>query len=266
MTTITVTLPTAGSSAWATPLNTAINSIVTELNAKDTAIAGKANTSHTHATGDVTSGTFAAARLPAATETAIGAVELATTSEATTGTDTTRAVTAAGVKAVADTKAALVHGHALTDANITGIIPIAQVPTGTTSTTVSLGNHTHTASAVTDFNTAADARVTAGKGLYVGINAQTGTTYAPVLTDQGKLVTMTNASAQTVTLPQNTTTAFPIGTQIDFAVLGAGMVTFVAGSGATVNGTPSLITRAQYSAVSLIKISTNGWLAVGDLA
>lgn len=32
------------------------------------------------------------------------------------------------------------HGHALTDANITGILPIAQIPTGTSGTTVALGN------------------------------------------------------------------------------------------------------------------------------
>ena len=51
-----------------------------------------------------TSGT-AAAGSRQATETAIGMVELATTAEATAGTDTTRAVTPAGVKAVADTKA-----------------------------------------------------------------------------------------------------------------------------------------------------------------
>ena len=42
----------------------------------------------------------------AASETAVGVVELATTAEATTGTDTTRAITAAGLKAVADTKPA----------------------------------------------------------------------------------------------------------------------------------------------------------------
>ena len=42
----------------------------------------------------------------AASETATGVVELATVAETTTGTDTTRAVTAAGVKAVADTKPA----------------------------------------------------------------------------------------------------------------------------------------------------------------
>ena len=58
-----------------------------------------------------TTGTTAAAGNRAATETATGMVELATTTEATTGTDTVRAVTPAGVKAVADTKANVSHTH-----------------------------------------------------------------------------------------------------------------------------------------------------------
>lgn len=111
-----------------------------------------------------------------------------------------------------------------------------------------------------------DAQVAAQAGLYVGVNVQTGTTYAPVLADRGKLVTLSNAAAITVTVPSNATTAFPVGTQIDFLVLDVGMVTFAPGSGATVNGTPSLTTRARYSAVTLIKITANGWVAVGDLA
>jgi len=124
---------------------------------------------------------------------------------------------------------------------------------------------TQTASTISDFSTAADARVDVSRGLYVGVNAQTGTTYAPVLTDRGKLVTLSNASAITVTLPSDATAAFATGTQIDFAVIGAGMATFV-GSSSTVNGTPSLVTRAQYSAVTAIKTAANTWLLVGDLA
>lgn len=107
---------------------------------------------------------------------------------------------------------------------------------------------------------------TARAGRYVAINAQTGTTYTPVLGDESKLVTLSNAAAITVTLPQNSALAFPIGGRIDFVQLGAGKPTFAAGAGATVVGTPSLGLRAQYSAVSAIKISANGWLLVGDLA
>lgn len=55
-------------------------------------------TAHTHDAGDVATGTLAAARLPAATDAAQGAVELATQAEVNTGTDTTRAVTPATLK------------------------------------------------------------------------------------------------------------------------------------------------------------------------
>lgn len=106
----------------------------------------------------------------------------------------------------------------------------------------------------------------AAGGAYVGVNAQTGTTYTLVLADRGKLVTCSNTGAITVTIPTNASVAFPVGSQVDVAVMNTGMVTFVGASGVTVNGTPSLVTRARYSAVTLIKVATNQWLTVGDLA
>ena len=104
-----------------------------------------------------------------------------------------------------------------------------------------------------------------GLGKYVGVNAQTGTTYTPVLADAGKLVTLSNAAAITVTLPSDATVALAIGTVIDFAGIGVGLVTFSAGSGATRNPSPAA-TRAQYSVASAIKTAANTWLVVGDLA
>lgn len=103
------------------------------------------------------------------------------------------------------------------------------------------------------------------RGKYVGINAQTGTTYAPTLSDVGKLVTLNNAGAITVTMPSDATTAFAVGDQIDFVGLGAGKATFSAGGSATVYSTPTATTRTQYSAVTAIKIAANTWLIVGDL-
>ena len=94
------------------------------------------------------------------------------------------------------------------------------------------------------------------------INAQVGTAYTLVLTDVGKLITLNNASAISLAVPTNATVAFPIGTQIQLAQLGAGRVTV---SGTGVVGTPSLLFRAQYSAASLIKYGTDNWLLVGDL-
>ena len=83
------------------------------------ALDGKAATGHTHAelhthantaALDLVSGTNTGDE-PDATTTTKGVVELATTAEATTGTDATRAVTPAGLKAVADTRAATSHTH-----------------------------------------------------------------------------------------------------------------------------------------------------------
>lgn len=101
---------------------------------------------------------------------------------------------------------------------------------------------------------------------YSSVNPQTGTNYSAAASDAGKLVTLTNSSAVTLTLPTDSSQSLPIGSQIDFAGMGSGHVTFVAESGATVNGAPSLTTRAQYSAVSAIKYAANSWLIVGDLA
>jgi hypothetical protein len=98
------------------------------------------------------------------------------------------------------------------------------------------------------------------------LNAQTGTTYTPVVADENTMVTLSNAAAITVTLPQNSTAAFPVGAEVDFLWLGVGQPTFAAGSGATVNGTPGLKLRARYSAATLKKVATNDWLALGDLA
>ena len=100
----------------------------------------------------------------------------------------------------------------------------------------------------------------------VSINAQTGTTYTTVLADQSKLVTLTNASAITLTIPANSSVAYPVGTKIDFAQLGAGQVTFAGAGGVTVNSTPTLKLRDQYSGASCIKTATDTWLLVGDLA
>ena len=94
------------------------------------------------------------------------------------------------------------------------------------------------------------------------INAQTGTAYSVVPTDPNKLITMTNASASTLTI--NSATAFLPGQKVDIVQLGAGQVT-IAVSGATLYYTPGLKFRTQYSVVSIICISAGIYLAVGDL-
>lgn len=98
------------------------------------------------------------------------------------------------------------------------------------------------------------------------INAQTGTSYTTVLGDASKLVTLSNASAITLTIPTNSSVAYPVGTKIDLAQIGAGQVTVAGAGGVTVNASPTLKFRAQYSAATCIKTGTDTWLLVGDLA
>jgi len=95
------------------------------------------------------------------------------------------------------------------------------------------------------------------------IRAVTGTTDTPTASDAGKFVTLSNASAITVTI--NGSLDLAAGQRIDFAQTGAGQVTFSA-SGATVNGTPGLKTRAQYSACTLFCTAADTYLLLGDLS
>jgi hypothetical protein len=95
------------------------------------------------------------------------------------------------------------------------------------------------------------------------INVQTGTSYTLVAGDQDALVTLTNASPITLTVPDST---FSAGQEIHLAQFGAGQVTVVAGGATTVNATPGLKLRAQNAAASLICTASNTFLLVGDLS
>lgn len=97
-------------------------------------------------------------------------------------------------------------------------------------------------------------------------NAQTGTTYTFVLTDANNtVVEMSNTSAITATVPPNSSVAYPVGSQIQLLQTNTGQVTVAPGSGVTINGTPGLKLRAQWSFATLIKRATDTWVLVGDV-
>lgn len=101
----------------------------------------------------------------------------------------------------------------------------------------------------------------------IAINAQTGTTYTAVLSDDGDLITLDNASAITFTIPPNSSVAFGIGTQINIMQLGAGQVTIAPGSGVTLRSQGSkLKTSAQYAVATCCKIATDTWVVIGNLS
>jgi len=97
------------------------------------------------------------------------------------------------------------------------------------------------------------------------INTQTGN-YTLVIADAGKFITVNSAGSSTVTIPLNSSVGFSLGTKIVIARIGAGAVAIVGAVGVTVNATPGLNLRAQYSAATCIQIALNSWLVLGDLS
>jgi hypothetical protein len=96
------------------------------------------------------------------------------------------------------------------------------------------------------------------------INPQSAS-YTLVLADKDKMVEMGNASANNLTVPLNSSVAYPIGTKITVVQTLAGQTTIAPTGGVTINGTPGLKLRAQWSAVTLVKRAENTWVAFGDL-
>jgi hypothetical protein len=96
-------------------------------------------------------------------------------------------------------------------------------------------------------------------------NRQTAS-YTLVLSDADKLVEMNVGSANNLTIPLNSSVAFPTGTQILLAQYGAGQTTIVATSGVTVRSNGGkLKLNVQYSGATLIKIGTDEWYLFGDI-
>ena len=95
------------------------------------------------------------------------------------------------------------------------------------------------------------------------LNAQTGTTYTLVAGDVNKLVTLSNASAVTVTVPNG---VFTTGQQINLQSIGVGQTTVASDGTTTITSTPGLKIRAQYSAATLICTGTNTFTLIGDLS
>jgi hypothetical protein len=95
------------------------------------------------------------------------------------------------------------------------------------------------------------------------VNAQVVDAYIPVLADAGKEVTMSHANPNTFTLPLNATVAFPLQTQIDVIMVGAGTTTVAIAGGGTIVKPSSLnlAIAAQYGGVRLTKVATDTWRA-----
>lgn len=123
--------------------------------------------------------------------------------------------------------------------------------------------------AVAEVATDAAAALTAALAGYVPkltpFTIQNATAYTFALTDSGVTVLHNNAASIAATVPPNSAVAFPVGTRIDNAQLGAGQVTFVQGAGVLIRVPTALglKIKAQYGEASLTKIATDEWLLAG---
>jgi hypothetical protein len=90
--------------------------------------------------------------------------------------------------------------------------------------------------------------------------------YTLALADNGKMIEMSVGSANALTVPSNANVAFPVGTTLTVLQTGSGQTTLTPQSGVTINGTPGLKLRTQWSSATLIKRASDTWVALGDLA
>ena len=88
-----------------------------------------------------------------------------------------------------------------------------------------------------------------------------------VLVDQGTVIDMTNSSDVALTIPPNSSVAFPVGTQILVVRNSTGKVSFTPGAGVTLRSDSSKqFIATQYSAATLVKRATDEWYLIGNLA
>lgn len=163
--------------------------------------------------------------------------------------------------------------YAITGAvgTVTSIVASTGLTGGTITSTGTIAIDTSVTADLSTAQTLTNKTLTAPI-INLSLNPQTGTTYTFVLGDNGKLVTASNASAQTYSVPTNASVAYPVGTQINIIQIGAGQVTIqavtagtttIASTGASAIA-PKL--RAQYSSATLIKAATDLWYVMGDIA
>jgi hypothetical protein len=181
------------------------------------------------------------------------------------------------------------------DGDITGVTAGTGISGGGTSGTVTVSIDTSVTADLTTAQTLTNKNLTSGTNTFpstlatltgaetltnktltdpkinLAFDAETAS-YTAVLANNGQVVTMNNASANTFSIPTNASVAFPIGTQINVLQIGAGQTTIQAvtsgtttiqSTGATA-AAPKL--RVRYSAATCVKAGTDLWYVFGDIS
>lgn len=189
-------------------------------------------------------------------------------------------------------------GYTATDGDITAVVAGTGLSGGSTSGSATLAIDS-TVATLTGTQTLVNKTIDAASNTLTGVATLTGTqtltnktlttptlddpkinlvfdaetaSYTGVLANNGQVVTMSNASANTFSIPTNASVAYPIGTQINILQVGAGQTTIQA----VTSGTTSILStaataaapkiRARYGMATCIKAETDTWYVVGDIA
>ncbi len=177
----------------------------------------------------------------------------------------TGAVTTAKIQDDAVTQDKLADGAVGTAQILNDAVTAAKIATGAVGTTEIAASVTLTTPNI-GAATGTSLNCTGNVIGHIATNAQTGTTYTLVAADDGKVVEILNASPITLTVPLDSSVPYTVGTQIVVLQTGGGQITVAGAGGVTVNATPGLKLRAQWSSATLIKRATDSWVLVGDLS
>lgn len=100
-------------------------------------------------------------------------------------------------------------------------------------------------------------------GAYIPIATGGTVAYTFGSADQGKILEFNGTF--TVTVPPESTYNYATGSVLNLLNIGSGVVTIAGGVGVTVNGNPGLKLSTQWAGASIVKRSSNTWVAVGNL-
>lgn len=132
------------------------------------------------------------------------------------------------------------------DASYNGTYTVASTPTSTTFTVANVSQEAFTSGGTATVTT---------PGNYT----------LDTLDHQDNIVEMNSSSAVTFTIPTDAALAWPVGASMDIFAAGTGEVTIAGDDGVTVNATPGLILRTQWSSATILKRGANSWVVYGDL-